>query len=268
MLFRWLSWCMAARVRMLEADRTLIEQWAAHMGRTSARSTVAAALVPVCGFYRWAHQEGLIVADPGRYVRRPSRPRRSNLRWLSASQAADLLDAAIQAGPPMGGIVHLLLLNGLRLTETLTARVEHLETIEDQTVLLLPSRKAGVMDRVALPAATIAVLAPHREGRDRGRMWGRAITPGEVCRYLDALSDSIGLDFRARPHMLRATFVTLSLDAGVPARDIIASAGWVSGQMLSYYDRAHASIRRNASHRLAGYVGRARRDSNPQPSDP
>ena len=72
--------------------------------------------------------------------------------------------------------------------------------------------------------------------------------------YLDALSDVIGLDFALRPHMMRATFVTLSLDARVPARDIIASAGWVSAQMLHYYDRAHASIRRNASHQLADYL--------------
>lgn len=57
--------------------------------------------------------------------------------------------------------------------------------------------------------------------------------------------------------MLRATFVTLSLDAGLPARDIIASAGWVSPEMLGYYDRAHASIRRNASHGLADYLNQA-----------
>ena len=33
-----------------------------------------------------------------------------------------------------------------------------------------------------------------------------------------------------------------------------SSAGWVSREMLEYYDRAHASIRRNASHSLATYL--------------
>ena len=54
--------------------------------------------------------------------------------------------------------------------------------------------------------------------------------------------------------LLRATFVTLSLDAGVPIRDVMASMGVSDMSMVQYYDRAHASIRRNASHRLADYL--------------
>lgn len=34
----------------------------------------------------------------------------------------------------------------------------------------------------------------------------------------------------------------------------MASTGHAHLAMIDYYDRAHASIRRNASHRLADYV--------------
>ena len=252
-LFDWLRFCIGADLHILEADRVVIEQWANALGRRLRPGSVATRLVPVCGFYRWAHQEGLLAVDVAAHVRRPHRPRRSNLRWLSRQQATDLLAASRQAGPPADVLVHLLLLNGLRLGETLAARIEHLEEVDDRTVLLLPDRKMGVMDRVSLPAETITLLPGCIRTRHRGRILDGLKAP-RVYALLDALSDSTGLEFRARPHMLRATFVTLALDAGIPARDIIASAGWVSREMLEYYDRAHASIRRNASHSLATYL--------------
>lgn len=252
-LLDWLRFLIGARLHILQGSRTLIEQWAST--QTCSPTTTASRLVPVCGFYRWAHQQGLVSVDQGAYVRRPHRPRRSNLRWLDQDQATRLLAASLAAGPPASGLIHLLLLNGLRLGETLNARIEHLGARDGLVTLLLPHRKMGAMDVVSLPTETVTALAECIGDRGRGLLLGpRHLTPPSVYRLMDALSDSAGLDFRARPHMLRATFVTLSLDAGVPARDIIASAGWVSPQMLDYYDRAHASIRRNAAHRLAEYL--------------
>lgn len=62
------------------------------------------------------------------------------------------------------------------------------------------------------------------------------------------------LPFRVRPHMLRATFVTLALEAGVPARDIMAATGHASVEMVAYYDRAFRSVGGYASHAVAGLV--------------
>jgi integrase len=254
-LFEWLTWCLRAGVRMLEADRTLIEEWSRTLRKTVSKGTVGSKLVPVCGFYRWAYEEELIRRDPSRHVRRPARPRRSNLRYLEADQAERALAASLEAGPPVSGLVHLLLLNGPRITETLEARIEHLGRQGELTTLLMPHRKGGVMDRISLPVETVAALEGCIGGREKGYLLGRKrLQPAQVYRYFDALSDVVGLDFRLRPHMLRATFVTLALDAGIPARDIIASAGWVSREMLEYYDRGHASIVRNASHRVAAHI--------------
>ena len=254
-LLEWLTWCMTARVRMLDADRTLIEQWAAGLGKRVKPSTVRNKLIPVCGFYRWAHEEGLIHTDPGQYVRRPRQPRRSNQKWLDQDQAAALLAASIDAGPPISGAVHLFLLNGLRRAETLTARIEHLDHQDGRTVLLLPARKMGVMDRVSLPEATVTVLADCIGRRKRGLLLSPKRIPVQTLyNHLGKLSVTAGLDFSVRPHMLRATFITLARDAGVSDRDLIASAGWTSPAMLEYYDRAHAAIRRNASHRVADFL--------------
>lgn len=265
----WLTFCIQARIHILEADRTHIEQWAKSLGQAGkAKGTISAKLVPVCGFYRWAAEEHLIPRDVAAFVRRPSRPRRSNLKWLEADQAERMLAASLEVGPPASGLVHLLLLNGLRLTETITARIEHLGRQGDATTLRLPYRKGGVMDIVSLPDRTVDALVGCIAGRDRGlilRSDGRKLASVGVYRMLDHLSDITRLEFHVRPHMLRATFVTLSLDAGVPVRDIIASAGWATPSMLNYYDRAHASIRRNASHRLSDYLATTQDGAPTQP---
>ncbi|MBP8880672.1 MAG: site-specific integrase [Dermatophilaceae bacterium] len=257
-LLDWLWWCTRAGIHTLEAEQYHIEQWAkslAHQG--NSRSTVAGKLVPVCGYYRWAHQHGLTAVDVAAYVRRPSRPRRSRLTWLSREQLGDLLERARRAGPPADLLIHLLALNGLRLGECLESRVEHLGAVDDKTTLKLPNRKGGVLDTVSLPGETIACLPGNVRGRERGRLLltatGRVMTPTYVYRLLDQMTAG-WTGPKVRPHMLRATFVTLSLDAGVPARDVMASTGHAHTSMVDYYDRAHASIRRNAAHTLAAYL--------------
>jgi len=164
--------------------------------------------------------------------------------------------------PPIPAVVHLLALNGLRLGDILTARVEHLGSQDGLTTLRLPRRKGGVLDVVSLPAETVATLDAAIAGRDRGILLrtttGRALKAADIYRMLDTLSDAARLDRRVRPHMLRASFVTLALDAEIPARDIMASTGQATVEMVAYYDRAHASVRRNASHRLAASLKKER----------
>lgn len=254
----FLGWCINARLHMLDANRVFIEQYAAAKRKTGlSKSTVSGYLVPICGFYKWAFQEGLTPTDHGSYVRRYSRPRRSCLKWYTREEAKRILAASVEMGKPTSGLIHLLLLNGLRLGETLSARIEHLSTIDNLTALTLPNRKMGVMDTVTLPAATIEVLGDCIGKRKRGRILldkGRALTPSRVYTLCNQMSAICGLDTPVRPHQLRATFVTLSLDAGVPYRDVMASTGHADTSMVAYYDRAHASIRRNASHRLSNWL--------------
>lgn len=255
----WEGVLMQAQVGLLDATRQHIEAWSAsELRRGLAKGTVAARLSVVCGFYRWAHQEGHIGHDPAVYVRRPSRPRRSNQRWLEGPQLVALLDGARDVDATAHLLVCLLALNGLRLEETLAARVEHLDVQGDLTTLHLPSRKGGASDRVSLPARTVDALTSVADGRDRGLLLrtttGRRFTPSAVYALLDQITDAVDLP-KVRPHMLRATFVTLSLDAGVPIRDVMASTGHAHSSMVDYYDRGYASVRRNAAHRLSESLG-------------
>ena len=258
-MFNWLAWCIDARVHLIDAGRVHIEQWIRHL-RTAEKNqkrTVNTKLTVVCGFYRWCHEEGYTTYNHAAFVRRPDNPRRSNLKWLSKPQAEDLLAASRELGPPWDGFFHLELLNGIRLTETITADIEHLGHIEEHTTLWMPMRKKGVMDTISLPTETIEVLDGCIGKRETGpllRLKANRLTQSQVYTTCNRISDVCGLDFRIRPHMLRASFVTLSLDAGADIRDVMASMGVSSTAMVHYYDRAHASIRRNTSHRVAKYL--------------
>lgn len=58
------------------------------------------------------------------------------------------------------------------------------------------------------------------------------------------------------PHSLRRTFCTLSRDAGVPDRDIMAAGGWNSPQMLDYYDMSRRGLNGKAGDGLQDYLGK------------
>lgn len=251
----WTMILMEARIGLLDATRQHIESWsAAERRRGLTAASVAGELVVVCGFYRWAYEEGHLDRDPAANVRRPKRPRRSSLRWLEADELVRLLDSAKAWDATAHALMCMLSLNGLRLTETIEAAVPHLSHQGKLTTLHLPSRKADVMDIVSLPDRTVTAIEPLIEGRTVGRILRtaarRPLTVATVYRLLDQIAEQADLG-HIRPHMLRATFVTLSLDAGVPIRDVMASTGHATTAMIDYYDRGHASVRRNASHRLA-----------------
>lgn len=62
--------------------------------------------------------------------------------------------------------------------------------------------------------------------------------------------------WRAWIEILRRTFCTLSRDAGVPDRDIMAAGGWNSPQMLDYYDMSRRGLNGKAGDGLQDYLGK------------
>jgi integrase/recombinase XerD len=68
----YFEWCAGVGLEVLEAKRAHIELWrAASEERGLAASTIDRRLSTICGFYRFAHIDGRIGANPAQYVRRP-----------------------------------------------------------------------------------------------------------------------------------------------------------------------------------------------------
>lgn len=76
-----------------------------------------------------------------------------------------------------------------------------------------------------------------------------------ATRRLRRLAEQAGVKLtRMHPHMLRHTFVTTMLDAGVDLRDVQIAARHADPRTTMRYDRAGNNLDRHPNHILAAYM--------------
>ena len=110
----------------------------------------------------------------------------------------------------------------------------------------LPPAVARAIDR-AIAARTSGPILLNRRG---ARMDRHAAT-----RRLRHLADTAGVRItRPHPHMLRHTFVTTMLDAGVDLRDVQIAARHAGPRTTMRYDRARKNLDRHPNYILAAYM--------------
>ena len=94
-------------------------------------------------------------------------------------------------------------------------------------------------------------------GRKRGAVFredsGARLRQQTAVGIVSAVALRVGVP-GISPHSLRRTFCTLSRDAGVPDRDIMAAGGWNSPQMLDYYDMSRRGLNGKAGDGLQRFL--------------
>ena len=100
------------------------------------------------------------------------------------------------------------------------------------------------------------------DSRERGPLLvnreGRRMDRHAATRRLRALALVAGLSTdRMHPHMLRHTFVTTMLDAGVDLRDVQIAARHADPRTTMRYDRARTNLDRHPNYILAAYMASA-----------
>jgi site-specific recombinase XerD len=155
-------------------------------------------------------------------------------------------------------LVTMLDLLGLRIFEATGANIEALEEVHGHRVL----RVLGKGDKVALVPLPPAVGRAIERSVD-GRLGGpilRSRTDSRMDRHsatrrLRALARVAGVSTaRMHPHMLRHTFVTTMLDAGVDLRDVQIAARHADPRTTMRYDRARKNLDRHPNYVLAAYM--------------
>ena len=118
------TWATDAGLAVLAATRPHIELYRYHMEqRALAASTIDRRLSTVCGFYRFAHIDGRITANPAQYVRRPTvHPSRG--RGLDRNELGRFLFAAERIDRQHAALAALLGLNGLRVSEACATDID------------------------------------------------------------------------------------------------------------------------------------------------
>lgn len=263
-LSHWLRWCSDNGINALRAKRSHVEVFASAGRdlRQASKHTVYARESIICGFYRYLFEEGFIDADPGEHVRRPRLYGHSDGTYLTRDQAMAFLAEARHMDAQTDALCSLLLLTGARIGEALGLDVKDCH-LDDGRPWVRFDRKGDWSQRVAIPSTAAKALRTHIGRRRHGPVFrepsGVRLRGQSAVGIVSSVAMRIGVP-GISPHSLRRTFCTLSRDAGVPDRDIMAAGGWNSQQMLDYYDMARRGLDGNAGDGLQDFLSGDKED--------
>lgn len=251
-LQQWGSWCAGRGVEVLGAVRAHVQLFAAELADVGrAPATVSRKLSAIAGFYAYAVAEGILERSPAAHVRRPKVSDESTRLGLDRDELRLVLSAAAAAGPQALALVSLLSLNGLRVSEACGARARDLSEVRGHPVLevLRKGGKRAVVPLAPRTAAAIVALGRVDEqlliGLDRYGAW----------RLIRQVVDAAGINKTVSPHSLRHSFVTLSLEAGVPLHDVQDAAGHADPRTTQRYNRARHRLEQHATFAMTDFVG-------------
>jgi integrase/recombinase XerD len=257
----YLSWCAERGLDPLTAKRPYLElyiRWMQEVRRFKP-STVSRRFSVTAGFYRTCVFDGILDHSPAEHVRRPSVPAESPTLGYTHLQFEALLTAARQSPNSCDfALVAMLGLLGLRIFEATSADIADLGEEHGHRVLRVCGKGTKIA-LVPLPPAVGRAIDQAIGSRTCGPVLlnsrGTRMDRHAATRRLRRLAEVAGIQVaRAHPHMLRHTFVTTMLDAGVDLRDVQIAARHADPRTTMRYDRARQNLDRHPNYILAAYM--------------
>jgi integrase/recombinase XerD len=194
--------------------------------------TRARRLSSLRSFFGYLKETGRIEESPMLELKGTSLPRILPV-VLSHNEMAALLDAGRRGGKAnrrAGMLLELLYATGLRISEALNLRAEHI--IFDSGIILVESGKGSKGRTVLMPKATVERLKDYLSGvhklltSDRYSPYvfptrsGKALSRQMAWKDLKALGKSAGIKTGLHPHLLRHTCATHLLENGCDLRTV------------------------------------------------
>ena len=257
----YLSWCAEHNLDPLATRRPHLElyiRWMQEIRRFKP-STVSRRFSIAAGFYRTCVLDGILEHSPAEHVRRPAVPAESPTLGFTHLQFEALLSAARQSPNRYDfALVAMLGLLGLRIFEATAADIADLGEEHGHRVLRVCGKGTKIV-LVPLPPAVGRAVDQATGSRTRGPILlnsrGGRMDRHAATRRLRQLAETAGIKVtKAHPHMLRHTFVTTMLDAGVDLRDVQIAARHADPRTTMRYDRARQNLDRHPNYILAAYM--------------
>jgi integrase/recombinase XerD len=257
----YLAWCAEHGLDPLTARRPHLElyvRWLQEIRRFKP-STVSRRFSVTAGFYRTCVIDGLLEHSPAEHVRRPSVPAESPTLGFTHLQFEALLTAARESPNPFDfALVAMLGLLGLRIFEATGTDIADLGEEHGHRVLHVCGKGTKIV-LIPLPPAVGRAIDRAIGTRTRGPILlnsrGARMDRHAATRRLRHLAGTAGVRIaRTHPHMLRHTFVTTMLDAGVDLRDVQIAARHADPRTTMRYDRARKNLDRHPNYILAAYM--------------
>jgi len=261
-LREWFSWCEGHGLDPLAGvQRAHVELYIRGLGeRGLMDSSVVTMMHGVRGFFRFAHIDGLVPADPAVYARLPKVHRdESRTQGLDRLELIRFLQVSQTITVHHGALAFLLGINALRASEAAAVRVEdYAETLRGHRVLRLVG-KGNKPATMPVTVPVLRVLEACRGDRAEGPLIlrpqsGNPIDRRDVYRMVARISKAAGIPRHISPHSLRHAAITNALDAGVPLRDAQILARHADPRTTEHYDRARGNLDRHGVHFLTAYV--------------
>jgi len=250
------QWAADIGLAVLEATRPHIELYRTALEeRGLAASTIDRRLSTACGFYRFAHIDGRIAANPAQYVRRP-KVQPNEGRGMDRGELGTFLFTAERVDRDHAALAVLLGLNGLRVSEACATNIEDLGFERGHRTLRILGKgnKPAVIPIVPRTARTIDLAVGERhEGPILRRRDGQRLERRTAHRWVRSIGKRAGLG-ATHPHMLRAAFIMAALDAGVPLRDVQIAARHADPRTTTVYDRRRQNFDRHAAYVVVAFV--------------
>lgn len=242
----WVTWCATHDVHPYDdIRRTHVELYMRELEqRDLANATRSRKLAALSSWFWWMVDEGIIEANPAHRVKRPRRhhgPKPS----LSRSQAADYMDAAEARGPDTGALIHLMLLQGMRVGTVVRIDVQGVTNDRYQPAVTVISKGDKMITHPLVPRAMEQVELCI-DGRTRGPLLrndhGNRMTYSNARYRVRRLCEQAGMR-KVSPHALRRTFARLADAEGTPLHaiqqamnhsDPKTTVGYLEGNLSTY----------------------------------
>ena len=261
-LKEWFAWCDSnALDPLVGCQRAHIELYIRGLSeRGLMDSSVVTMMHAVRGFFRFAHIDGLIAADPAVYARLPKVHRDgSRTHGLDRLELIRFLQVAQTITVHHGALAFLLGINALRASEAAAVRIEdYAETMRGHRVLHLVG-KGNKPATMPVTVPVLRVLEACRGQRAGGPLILRPLTGNPIdrrdaYRMVARIAKVARIPRHISPHSLRHAAITNALDAGVPLRDAQILARHADPRTTEHYDRARGNLDRHGVHFLTAYV--------------
>ena len=261
-LRQWFAWCESHGLDPLVGiQRAHVELYIRGLGeRRLMDSSVVTMMHGVRGFFRFAHVDGLIAADPAVHARLPKVQRdESRTQGLDRLELIRFLQVARTISVHHGALAYLLGINALRASEAAAVHIEHYaDTLRGHRVLRLVG-KGNKPATMPITVPVLRVLEACRGQRTSGSLVlrpvsGKPITRRDAYRVVIRIATTAGIPRHISPHSLRHAAITNALDAGVPLRDAQILARHADPRTTEHYDRARGNLDRHGVHFLTAYV--------------